>query len=52
MYSKKEEYYTVKKGDTLSKIGAKLGVKWQDIAKLNNIKSPYTIYVGQKLKIK
>ena len=52
VYSKKEEYYTVKKGDTLSKIGAKLGVKWQDIAKLNNIKAPYTIYVGQKLKIK
>ena len=52
VYSKKEEYYTVKKGDTLSKIGAKLGVNWQNIAKLNNIKAPYTIYVGQKLKIK
>lgn len=52
VYSKKSEYYTVVKGDTLSKIGAKLGVKWQDIAKLNNIKSPYTIYVGQKLRIK
>ncbi len=52
VYSKKEEYYTVKKGDTLSKIGAKLGINWQNIAKLNNIKAPYTIYVGQKLKIK
>ena len=52
VYSKKEEYYTVKKGDTLSKIGAKLGVNWQNIAKLNNIKAPYIIYPNQKLKIK
>lgn len=52
VYSNKKQYYTVKKGDTLSKIGAKLGIKWQDIATLNNIKSPYTIYVNQKLRIK
>lgn len=43
--------YTVKSGDTLSGIGAKLGVNWRDIASLNGISSPYTIYVGQKLKI-
>ena len=43
--------YTVKSGDTLSGIGAKLGVNWKDIANLNGISSPYTIYVGQKLKI-
>ena len=43
--------YTVKSGDTLSGIGAKLGVNWKDIASLNGISSPYTIYVGQKLKI-
>lgn len=42
--------YTVKSGDSLSAIGARLGVKWQDIAKLNNIKSPYVIQPGQKLK--
>ena len=52
VYSKKTEYYTVKKGDTLSKISAKLGINWQDIAKLNNIKAPYIIYPNQKLKIK
>ena len=52
VYSNKKQYYTVKKGDTLSKIGAKLGIKWQDIAALNNIKAPYTIYVNQKLRIK
>ena len=42
--------YTVRSGDTLSGIGAKLGVKWQTIASLNNIKSPYVIQPGQKLK--
>jgi LysM repeat protein len=43
--------YTVKAGDTLSKIGALLGVSWQAIAQANNIKSPYTIRIGQKLTI-
>lgn len=42
--------YTVKSGDTLSEIGAKLGVNWRDIANKNGIKSPYTIYPGQVLK--
>ena len=43
--------YTVKSGDCLSEIGAKLGVNWKEIASLNGIHSPYTIYKGQKLKI-
>ena len=42
--------YTVKSGDTLSGIGAKLGVNWKDIANKNGISSPYTIYPGQTLK--
>lgn len=43
--------YTVKKGDTLSGIGKKLGKDWKKIAQKNNIKSPYLIKVGQKLKV-
>lgn len=43
--------YTVKSGDCLSKIGAKFGVNWRDIANVNGINSPYIIYVGQVLKI-
>lgn len=43
--------YTVVSGDTLSEIGQKLGVNWKDIANANGIKSPYTIYTGQKLTI-
>ncbi|URN11383.1 LysM peptidoglycan-binding domain-containing protein [Streptomyces radiopugnans] len=43
--------YTVKPGDTLSKIGERLGVPWPDIAKANNIKTPYRIHPGDKLTI-
>lgn len=43
--------YTVKKGDTLSAIGAEFGVSYQDIAKLNHIKNPDLIYPGQVFKI-
>lgn len=45
-------YYTVKKGDNLSKIGKKYGIPWQHIASVNGIKAPYVIYPGQKLLIK
>lgn len=43
--------YTVVKGDTLSAIGKRFGVKWRDIASLNNIKNPDLIYPGQVFKI-
>ncbi|MBE6152800.1 MAG: LysM peptidoglycan-binding domain-containing protein [Firmicutes bacterium] len=43
--------YTVVKGDSLWKIGNMYGVKWIDIAKLNNIKIPYIIKPGQVLRI-
>ncbi|MHB1907422.1 MAG: LysM peptidoglycan-binding domain-containing protein [Nitrososphaerales archaeon] len=43
--------YTVKSGDTLYSISQVFGVQWQSIATLNNIQSPYTIYVGEKLLI-
>lgn len=43
--------YTVVPGDTLSGIGVKTGHSWQEIAKLNGIGSPYTIYPKQVLKL-
>lgn len=43
--------YMVKAGDTLSKIGKQLNMDWKEIAALNKLKSPYTIRVGQVLKI-
>ena len=43
--------YTVKKGDTLTKIANKFGKRISEIAELNNIKNINYIYVGQKLRI-
>lgn len=43
--------YVVKKGDCLSRIGHNLKKPWREIAKANNIKSPWVIYPGQKLVI-
>ena len=43
--------YTVQAGDTLSGIGRKLSVDWKLIAALNDLAEPYTIQVGQKLKV-
>ena len=45
--------YTVKGGDSLSKIGKDYGVSWQDIFEANKdiIKNPDLIQPGWKLKI-
>lgn len=48
---KGEIMYTVRKGDTLSEIGARFGVEWRDLVVANNIVDPSLIYVGQTLKI-
>jgi len=47
-------YYTVKRGDTLTKIAKKYGIKnWKDLLKLNpGIKNPNLIFVGQHIRIK
>lgn len=44
-----QQFYTVKKGDTLSKV---FPGNWQVIAKLNNLKNPNLIYPGQRIRIK
>lgn len=46
------DFYTVKRGDTLYSIGLEHGYDYKEIAQANNIRPPYTIYVGQKLKLK
>lgn len=49
----KEDYviYTIKSGDTLSKISKKYGTDYMTLAKLNGIKNPNLIYAGNELKI-
>lgn len=46
-----QETYVVQAGDTLSGIGARLGVDWRAIAQANDISDPDMIYVGQVLVI-
>lgn len=43
--------YTVKAGDTLSKIGRKVGSSPEALARLNGIKDPTRLRIGQKLKL-
>lgn len=43
--------YTVRSGDYLSSIAPRVGVPWQEIARLNGINEPYTIYPNQVLKL-
>ncbi len=50
--SKDGTTYTVEKGDYLMLIAKKLGMDWKEIADMNNLKDPYTLEVGQVLKIK
>ncbi len=45
-------YYTVRKGDTLYSISWRYGMDYKDVARINNIRSPYTIYVGQRIRFK
>lgn len=49
LYPPPPNTYVVISGDTLSKIGTKVGIPWTDLARWNNIHSPYTIYIGQIL---
>lgn len=44
--------YTVQKGDTLSKIAKKCNTTVDALQKLNRIRNPNLIHVGQKLRVK
>lgn len=48
----KKQYYTVKRGDTLSHIAKRYGTTIKRIASLNNIKNVNKIYAGQKIRVK
>lgn len=49
MYPPPPNTYIVISGDTLSSIGQKHNIPWEDLARWNNIHEPYSIYLGQKI---
>ena len=50
--SKQSGYYIVQGGDTLYSIAWHLGLNYRELASMNGIRSPYTIYKGQRLHVK
>lgn len=44
--------YIVKKGDTLYSIGLQYGYDYKEIAQLNGLTAPFSIKIGQELKLK
>ncbi|WP_457642569.1 LysM peptidoglycan-binding domain-containing protein [Persephonella sp.] len=43
--------YKVRSGDSLARIAKKYGTTVKEIVRLNNLKKPYIIYPGQRLKV-
>jgi cell wall-associated NlpC family hydrolase len=43
--------YTVKAGDTIARIAKAQGMRWDVLAELNGVKSPFVIYPNQVLKL-
>ena len=44
-------HYRVKRGDSLHAIAFSFNMDWRDIARWNDIRSPYTIYPDQELRL-
>jgi len=47
----KPGYYTIRQGDTLTRIGLDNGHSWRDLAKWNNLENPNLIETGQVIRI-
>lgn len=45
------DQHTVFRGDTLYSIAWRYGMDYRQIAQINNIRPPYTIYIGQRLDL-
>lgn len=48
----KSSHYVVKRGDTLYSIAWQHGLGYRELAAMNGIRAPYTIYAGQRLKVR
>ena len=45
------ESYTVQPGDYLTALAERFGTTWEELARLNDIPYPYTIFTGQQLAL-
>jgi hypothetical protein len=45
------ESYTVEEGDSIESIADHFTIKWQKLAKMNKIESPYTVHPGHVIKV-
>ncbi len=43
--------YTVRKGDTLSAIASRYGIRWKELAAFNHLDNPNRLRVGQEIQI-
>jgi len=43
--------YKVRSGDDIQVLAEKLDIDWRTLAKLNNMKAPYTLHVGQMIRV-
>ena len=46
------EFYTVQRGDTVSKIAARYGLSYPEIGRINQLDGQYTIYPNQRLRLR
>ena len=46
------DHYVVQSGDTLYSIAWRFGLNYRELASINAIRSPYTIFRGQRLRLK
>lgn len=51
-YATAPDFYTVRSGDTLSKIANRYGLSYISVAEMNDIAPPYRIYVNQSIRLK
>ena len=43
--------YEVKRGDTLFNLSVQYNISWENLAEINNLDEPYTLKIGQEIKI-
>nr|WP_235005706.1 peptidoglycan DD-metalloendopeptidase family protein [Halopseudomonas aestusnigri] len=44
-------HHTVQRGETLYQIAFRYGWDWKELASVNNLRAPYTIYPGQRISL-